>query len=1737
MSTNAQSTSSFIRTTLRAMLLLGLALTSMQARAQLAACISGPADLMALCRAMQTSTWNLRAPTHLHDVVDVLAQVIVSSPANSKPSEAFDTALDSVIRASLTGTAKAYCDAVATESHGSFAGSVVATACIRPVCLLPQTAFGAGEKRPTQCNSISEAMRAALLKAAQQAGQKIYGACDPEKPADPPTCQHLEAQIASIVVLADQVHPLITAARGSDGKGLSECGSGKKTADCAATISTFLDRALLDYTEASAVDMVFTSYPAIAEVVDADKRFRAQWAKIKTAEEYAHSGKREREFPWDLDLFKEFVAMEPLFAAMTKQMGEALQQDTARRLLETWTRGASLVVVISQNPVAMKDTELSKFVGTWKSQFDKLGPSPKPVALLTASQQLEELLPEISNVEAKLKLIARQLVFGNSPISFQQCTAGQVQLDFNGGTADFCFPANNPMKAIAGIRFAFAACAPGVQVCDTTGDLRVLVLVTAVNGKGDSAAIPLGITSVKARVSASGVALAGLPPHPVLRTDKPAVLAALRQLIPEPLEILDYATLNMSDGPALEFTQLRFRFAALGIPELVIPKLTISRAGILANGSSFQESVRAALEAAIRGRSSIAGFSTSQIRLLKDKETCGNLTYSKEILFGFCLTLNLPFPNQDVALTAELDLDNSGHSVLRPAFDAVSLYPKIDSALRSMFPPIAADLQSPHIEGLLIDGNGVQLALQASPQCSAHVNVPLTGKAITPEDLLRQNREFFKCEGKDVLSSALRNFTLFGLTFSDIQGNRICLPSPSGVCIVGPVVAPDGTHVDFSHVRLDDGGQLTSLLSQKLAAIVPPAIASIASVEISGKQLKITTSLSLPGFGAPVLVPILCGGEVSLAVDLKELLIPRIAEVLKNKSAKWGALEMTIMSADWINSELTVHGSVSFDAVTVAIDVELIPQFRVKPPKLDQAAIGVALKALNALSGDSGAELLMEANYQFVLRVPVKVTVPIGSFDGLQVGAVFEARLNQKGFRFAGPVFISVPIWIPTGPYVDIGNLQATVDLNTHDDYGIGASLAITPGEASHEVVSFNGMLSISRSVSTVTLTGTLTVLEVPVSTVEGKWQTSEGVLRVNTTSVFGNLLPIPQIQLIVDGPACVISGKASVKFVGIDLLNGTAGLLLPRPPCPSNPKVTPETAAIIQLCGSPGQNGVVCLNGEASLGNITSASVNYNSGLLIPIPRASAHFSVGSIAGIGVDATAAITQLDADVLGFDISVYLPSLDHVTGDDIVALFRNLLRPSLSLDALLSGKIVIAPTSGEGKGKPSSGQSGGGEAAPQSGRTGEPAHNTGVSPILTSRSGSVVVTIEDIPGWPSAAQLVAKQDTQTFPYYRAQPVFLRTHVEADLFRKKQLLPVPSAVVGSLPNGRPFILACNTQRENCKSTTLSLVPLLQPPGETSFTDSVTPLANLSAGTPELWANGDLLTPAFANYLASRLIANVTVPPVIQCISEWHAHCYGMLVKDENPQNPWHVFNYQQRDVQSGSFLDQLTSTWCPAGACTTDVINVIKDAEDSLGVLGWAVGKDKSLSIIETSYQNEVFRLLYHHYDASLHLADENVIVPIGIGYWGSFGLTAKPSTQSWSSLASTLQSLKLEPKTSWSMERSIERSRELYALVGQGPSSKERTVISGVSRSDGSFCVRTNSYAGILKNLDDKWAVGKPGDFGDSIDDSALKKLNDSQDGTELLTALTHPVVSDTGYRISPILWMGNPADATQCVNK
>jgi hypothetical protein len=93
------------------------------------------------------------------------------------------------------------------------------------------------------------------------------------------------------------------------------------------------------------------------------------------------------------------------------------------------------------------------------------------------------------------------------------------------------------------------------------------------------------------------------------------------------------------------------------------------------------------------------------------------------------------------------------------------------------------------------------------------------------------------------------------------------------------------------------------------------------------------------------------------------------------------------------------------------------------------------------------------------------------------------------------------------------------------------------------------------------------------------------------------------------------------------------------------------------------------------------------------------------------------------------------------------------------------------------------------------------------------------------------------------------------------------------------------------------------------------------------------------------------------------------------------------------------------------------------------------------------------------------------------------------------------------------------------------------IISGIVRGEADACVRSITYGQLISELKAGWTSDGSGPYADGISAQALEELSSKKSSEELLGALTHPQISDDRYRISPLLWMGDPAKPDNCLWK
>jgi hypothetical protein len=884
--------------------------SSARARAQEPYCVPGlyQPGVAALCVALEAPNASFEPPRLLQHGINLIAEVLAANSAKP-PQDVLAASIDIEItkyldehRPELDPRGAEYCKALELKAKADqrFGAAMLATACLRPICLLSTP-----EDKPRQCGAMSTSNAPILLGYARQVGDEIFHEkCDKKQP----DCQHVASDVAELVVLVDQLQPIFRAAFQS---GLVTTCNG--AVSCEEILTDFIRNGLHTLGKAAALDEALSNNPILGEKLDPGGKFQVAWQHLEQEKKSFSDPRTGRTFPWDIEFFSGLRLLRPEVEAVSARGSEYLKDAYYEELAAIWKRGEGLSEVIENNLALKSNIILREFAAAWAGNIHgRVGSELDMTQIVAAADAIRQIEEQLKQAEAELKNQLKEpqanLMFGGSPDSAARCSAGASKVDWVRGVLDFCFPDAAQKSWLTGLRFAFAPCQPGVHPCITTGDIRVLLPVQGAGANASWVAVPTGIGSVPAQVSETGITINNVAPVRPLIIKPEEVSTWLRRMLPPPLHVVDTPVIEVKDGPEIHLAGLRIALPISGLPDLELPSLTLSRTGLSVEGGSlsdaidFETAVRRVLGLVVKRQSKIASLVVSSARLLENNELCGTATYrASENPYGFCITTQLGVGS--VSLPLELE-------VLSPGFDPARVAPEINRALSSML------TQKFEVEAVTTDRGGVKISLQGPgiPPCSFSIHLDLAGEPIKTSDLLGRNPELLTCEaGKLQAETAVRAFSLLGLDFSEVREDRVCLPGGTGICIIGPKVSEDGSRVDFSSARLDDGGRLFGLIAERLNTVLPTIPASLSAVEIHDGRLLVEAEWNLPGFDAPIQVPIQLGKEQPVNFDVKSAVGQQIAAKLNGKSATWGALKLTIAGAEFKNSnELWVHGGVSF---------------------------------------------------------------------------------------------------------------------------------------------------------------------------------------------------------------------------------------------------------------------------------------------------------------------------------------------------------------------------------------------------------------------------------------------------------------------------------------------------------------------------------------------------------------------------------------------------------------------------------------------------------------------------------------------------------------------------------------------------------------------------------------------------------------------------------------------------------
>jgi hypothetical protein len=896
----------------------------------------------------------------------------------------------------------------------------------------------------------------------------------------------------------------------------------------------------------------------------------------------------------------------------------------------------------------------------------------------TAAKTVQDITAAADVLKRQFLLDAQKSLLGSES---QACASGNSRIDQNAGIIDYCYPVSGKADGIkiVGLRFNFAPCRSTVVECATDGDIQLLSRL------GDTATVArsLGLDQVKSLISFGSDAN---PPSVRLRVRAPylaytrkseQLAATIRQLFPAPL-VARVEAADVSDGPTVRL-ELTIGLDLKGMGDLVRFAFKLTQHGITQDDGvalpDIMQIVQTKVLNAAVGRQTQIGVLELSVTSASALDGCpGALNFSvgaKAKLFG-------DLPPADV----EIKSCAGKFSVALKANQTALI-----SALEAKIRTFASNVQG--AAKIQLDNNAVALyvadnrlhavAKLSAATCVSTLDIDLTndiGAQLT-QTAINQLKD---CALEAVTSAV--TFQVGGIGFAAV-------PQKPGVYCSNPIptigkFCITGVNPPFSPVRgeLQNDGEALKSVTNSLNGILGKN-AVVKSIQLDNGQIVVVASTSFPGLGdLDNLKFAITNKGISGSFDqaLHDAVKAKI-ETIVGKRVSIGGIEIQNVSVA-NGPGLALTGEVSYGGFSAPIRVDLLPTFKIQPQKPD---IGTALKAiqqvLGFVSNIKEIQLVTSADGSPAVRAEVQVAVPILGSDQFAAAAVLEAKAGGN-LRFAGPVSITLPIpWIPLS-YVAIGKIRSRVDLNDLKDISIGASLTLAPGEGTYEIVGLDGDLHVEPS--SVDLNASLAIISIPLAQSKGQWRFKEGMLEIDVgTTSLPDIIPLPSGHMVVDGRACAVAGSAGVQLLGAKILSAKAGVFLGAA-CNAG---DPRSSLIIELiskCGPRGPLGQICLSGDASFGFINGSGF-FSSRLDQITPTITGEIVLAGLANFSVAINSSAAKLSTRVFGFRLGVVLPTVEGLNEDFLKQLIANLLKPTINLEALLRGEIVIAPASKSGNG--------------------------------------------------------------------------------------------------------------------------------------------------------------------------------------------------------------------------------------------------------------------------------------------------------------------------------------------------------------------------------------------------------------------------------------------------------------------
>lgn len=1187
----------------------------------------------------------------------------------------------------------------------------------------------------------------------------------------------------------------------------------------------------------------------------------------------------------------------------------------AKKILEA---GNALYLQASSEPL------LEKFKDDWKSRgFADVGSA---LTQRQAAELIRDFGTTVDKIAWMLRATPRLPADPSTGVEAMPCTDGKTSFDLQKGQFDMCYQKADVSLLpgrIIGLRFSFVPCAPNSEAddCQYIGSLSLLVSVQTPDAqKSAVAALGLGANKIRARLDTNQVLrISSLLPRVSYDQASADLQALVDRLVPNPIAA-QVSEIRLDDGPTLSFKLA----AGTVLAEKTQFKITVTPKEILLDDKHLDDElvkvVAKRVGASLKGKSFKYGDDLTL--------SLGDATVVTSD--PACLQRNTPELSVSVRAATTL----SGAPILGWLYTCgtdfrLKLDVNQDQLLRALAGEfnVATNMVKLYFVG---DRPHALITLEKTG-CTHEADVDILGSDFqTITDLVEKfTAEELRCHAGDFASQT--DSLLKQLGFYQTKDSGIyCTPS---IAEIGSICVRDVTNPNQDMFTVVDDKNLKNRLSAKLQSAFG-AKSQVSALSVTKNGIGITADIDVPmlglvkGVSAKVSATVgSVGIDLNIYPALRAAINDQAAVYLQGVTLKAAGVEVSNLAlAGEDASRLAVTGKISYGGIPADIEIQLLPNLKFKP-----SVPNVGLEILKQLLGPIGKAGTFDVSIGPdgipVLTGKVEVVLP---FEGVPLTAstTITARAGEP-LRFNGPVSFVLPGWY-TVSYVDIGRIRASLDLNKPlEKITLGASIALPTGEATYDIAAVDADLTIGPE--ELTLKGTLSLLKMPLGQTVGIWKFKQGILDIDVSGgAASDILPLPSGHLTVDGAACAVVGTASARILGTKLANVDAGVFLGKQ-CTASAAKTALVTSLIEKCGGRGPAGSICLGGKASFGDILNAEGMLVARLDQLIPRITGKIDLRNVANFDLSVNAAQAAFRTKVLGFRVSLILPSVDGLNEDFLKRLIENLLKPSIDLSALAKGNITIAPASKAGSGDDattSSGQS----SEEENGQEvkSSPSIDNGTTPASPTpqqqggnykwQPGKAVPSIEEIPGT-GLFRVMMTIGGLTFPEYRYA------------FQKKDAEDLVSGSIGlpSVPAvfkyDKAYAVACTSWP--CRLDALQAVRAYdtsakadEPPAdriELKLVDAEKPLLVDGTGVLAAADQSYFNLPALVSFLADRQLNERPAGAKIYCVRR-EAACKLALIQYQDryllsDTSPW-----EMTELEKGSIARKVYAKACPSAPCS-------------------------------------------------------------------------------------------------------------------------------------------------------------------------------------------------------------------------